>query len=75
MSNSSNINTKLPAEGLKHKRVRMSSCLQKCEQKGQVENLPTDSQLVGPPTSIAHTLVKFFSAQTNLIPTLLIYSF
>ena len=44
MSNSSNINTKLPAEGLKHKRVRMSSCLQKCEQKGQVENLPTDSQ-------------------------------
>lgn len=45
MSKLSKINTKLPAEVLKHKRVRKSSCLQKkYEQKGQVNHLPTDSQ-------------------------------
>ena len=46
MSNLSNINTKLSAVGLKHKRVRKSPRLQeKYEQKGQVDNVPTDSQV------------------------------
>ena len=45
MSNLSNINTKLPAEGLKHRLFRKSPRLQeKYQQKGQVDNLPTDSQ-------------------------------
>ena len=43
MSNLSNINTKLPAEGPKHKCVRKSPRLQeKYEQKGQVDSLATD---------------------------------
>ena len=53
--------TKLAAEGPKHKRARKSPRLQKkYRQKGQVDNLPTDSQPdptetlnVGPPISIA----------------------
>ena len=61
MSNLSNINTKLLAEGPKHKRVRKSPRLQKkYEQKFQVDNLSTDSQPdptetldIGPPISIA----------------------
>ena len=67
MSNLNNTNTKLPAEGPKHKRVRNSPCLQeKYGKKGQVDNLPTDSQPdptetldVQPPTSIAHKFLIF----------------
>ena len=63
MSNLNNTNTRLPAEGLKHKRARKSPHLQEYfGQKGQVDNLPTDNQPdptetldVGPPTSSAHT--------------------
>ena len=45
MSNLNNTNTKLPAEVPKHKRTRKSPRLQKTYgQKGQVDNLPTDSQ-------------------------------
>ena len=45
MFNFNYINTKVPAEGLKHKRGRKSlSFLVKYEQKSQVENLPLDSQ-------------------------------
>ena len=63
MSNSSNINTKLPAECLKHKRVRKSPrLLKKYEKKGQVNNLhinsqpdPTETLDVGQPISIAHS--------------------
>ena len=45
MSNLKNTNTKLPAEVPKHKRARMSPRLQKkYRHKGQVGNLPTDSQ-------------------------------
>ena len=66
MSNLRNTNTKLPAEGSMHKRARKSPLLQEnYGQKGQVDNLPTDSQRdptealdIGPPTSIAH---KFFN--------------
>ena len=68
MSNLNNTNTKLPTEGPKHKRARKSPCLQeKYGQKGQVDNLPTDSQpeptetlYVGPLTSIAHKCLIFF---------------
>ena len=68
MSNLNNTNTKLPAEGPKHKRARKSPRLQeKYGQKSQVDNLPTDSQPdptetlgVGPPTSIAHNFFIFF---------------
>ena len=70
MFNLRNTNTKLPAEGPKYRRAKMSLCLQKMyEQNGQVDNLPTDSQPdptetldVCPPTSIAHKfLVNFYS--------------
>ena len=45
MFNLRNTNTKLPAEGPKYRRAKMSLCLQKMyEQNGQVDNLPTDSQ-------------------------------
>ena len=45
MSNLSNTNTKLPAEGPKHKTARKSPRLQKkYGQKGQVDNLPSASQ-------------------------------
>ena len=45
MFNLSNTNTKLPAEGFKYKRARKSPRLQeKYDEKGQVDNLPTDSQ-------------------------------
>ena len=62
MSNLRNTNTKLPAEGPKHKRARKSPRLQeKYGQKGKVDNLPTGSQPdptetldISPPTSIAH---------------------
>ena len=68
MSNLRNINTKLPAKDPKHKRARKSPRLQeKYGQKGQVDNLPTDSQPeptetldVGPPTSIAHKFLNLF---------------
>ena len=58
ISNLNNTNNKLPAKGPKHKRDRKSPRLQeKYGQKGQVDNLPTDSQPdpteildVGPPT-------------------------
>ena len=69
MSNLSNTNTKLFAEGPKHKRAKKSPPLQeKYDQKGQVDNLPTDSQPdlteildVSPPTSIAHKfLIDFY---------------
>ena len=41
MSNLNNLNTKLLAEGPKHKRARKSPCLQeKYGQKGQDDNLP-----------------------------------
>ena len=67
MSNLNNINEKLPATGPEHKPVRRSPHLQeKYEQKGQVDNLPIESQPdptealdVGPPTSIAHNLSTF----------------
>ena len=67
MSNLSN--TKLPAEGPKHKRARKSLRLQeKYEQKCQVDNLPTDSQPdpteafdVGPTTRIAHMCALIFA--------------
>ena len=43
MYNLNNKNTKLPAEGPKHKCVRKSHRLQeKYEQKGQVDSLPTN---------------------------------
>ena len=62
MSNLNITSTKLPTESPKHKRARKSPHLQeKYGQKGQVDNLPTDSQPdptetldVGPPTYIAH---------------------
>ena len=62
MSNLNDTNTKLPAEGPKHKRARKLLFLQeKYGQNGQVDNLPTDSQPdptetldVCPRTSIAH---------------------
>ena len=69
MSNLRNANTKLPAKGPKHKRTRKSPSLQeKIGKKGQVDNLPTDSQPdptetldVGPQTSIAHKcLISFY---------------
>ena len=68
MSNLNNTNTKLPAKGHQHKRAKNSPRLQrKYGQKGQVVNLPTDSQPdptdvldVGGPTSIAHKLLTFF---------------
>ena len=68
MSNLNHKNTKLPAEGPKHKRARKSTRLQeKYGQKGQVDNLPTDSQPdptdtldVGLPTSIAHKFLINF---------------
>ena len=45
MPNLSNINTKLPAESLKQRPSRKSPRQQKkYQQKGQVDNLPTDSQ-------------------------------
>ena len=45
MSNLNNTNTKLPAKGNQHKRAKNSPRLQKkYGQKGQVVNLPTDSQ-------------------------------
>ena len=68
MSNLDNTNTKLPTEGPKHKRAKKSLRLQeKYRQKGQVVNLPTDSQPdptetldIGPSTSIAHKFSIFF---------------
>ena len=65
MSNLRVTNTKLPAEGPMHKRARKSPSLQeKYVQKGQVDNLSTDSQPdsietsdVGPPTSMAHKIL------------------
>ena len=68
MSDLDNTNTKLPTEGPKHKRAKKSPRLQeKYGQKGQVDNLPTDSQPdptetldVSPPTSIAHKYLIFF---------------
>ena len=69
MSNLSNTNTKLPAEGPKHISARKSPRLQKkYGQKGQVDNLHKDSQPeptktldVGPPTFIAHKfLINFY---------------
>ena len=45
MSKINNTNTKLPAEGPKHKRAKKSLCLQeKHGQKGKVDNLFTDNQ-------------------------------
>ena len=63
MSNLRNINTKLPAESIKHKLVRKPSRLgDKYDQKGQVDYPPTDCQPnpietfnVGPPTSTVHS--------------------
>ena len=75
MSNLSTINTKLSAEGLKHKLVRKSLRLQeKFEQKGQVDNLPTGSQPdptetldVGPPTSITHRGKASFVKKSGVV--------
>ena len=53
MSNLRNTNIKLPAEGPKQKRARKSPRLQeKYRGKGQVDNLPTDSQT--DPTETLH---------------------
>ena len=60
----SNINTKLPAQGLKHKRFRKSPRLQENnKQQGQVDNLPIDSQQdptetldFNPSTNIVYTV-------------------
>ena len=68
MSNLSNIDTKLPAEGPKHKRVINSPRLEeKYNLKGQVDNLPSDSKPnptetfgVVPTTSIAHNFLTHF---------------
>ena len=47
MPHLSSISKELPADGLKHKRARKSPCLQeRYKQKGQVDNLLTDSQLI-----------------------------
>ena len=67
MSNLDSINDKLPAAGHEHKPVRRSPRLQeKYEQKGQVDYLPTGNQPdpteasdVGPPTSKAHSSLKY----------------
>ena len=67
MSNLNDTNTKLPAEGPEHKSARKSPRLQeKYGQKGQIDNLLTDSQPyptetldVGPLISIAYKLLIF----------------
>ena len=62
MSNLDSINDNFPAAGSENKHVRRSPRLQGTyEQKGQVDNLPIESQPdptealdVGPPTSVVH---------------------
>ena len=68
MSNLNNINTKLRAEGHKHKRAKVHPvCRKNISKKVRLFNLPTDSQSdptetldVGPPISIAHKFLIFF---------------
>ena len=73
MSNFDSINDKLPATGPEHKPFR-PRLQENYEQKGQVDNLPTESQPdptealdVGPPTSVVHNVIILLMRYLKLI--------